>query len=918
MKYCRISLSLIGLIFSTTIFSQQQLKDSQIEHNLRPKIEITLLDKELNLPISDAKIIIKELGLEGYTNVEGKIQFNNIPIKPYTISVEHGDYLIQDFNLGTTQDQFIFKISANHLNLKEVVILGQEGNKNGSTSTVINRKAIEHLQATSLQEVLQLVPGNIVNNPSFTNANQANIRQYEADKLGSLGTAVIVNGANISNNANLQVTNSAKSGSSASFSSSSGGGTDLRQINADNIESVEVIRGIPSVEYGDLSSGAIIVQTKARKEPLQIKARFNPALTQYWAGKGFEFKNNGGTLFVDADYTKSNDRETNKYQHYTRTTASAQYTNRFGKNKNWRTNTTLAYTLAKDLYDMDPDRTFDSIKNQAKDNFIRFSTNGIIDRNKKFSRTIKYNLAVNYGKQKGYQQQYYTADVTAESYATTNGTNEVDYLPSSYLSKMWVDGKPLTIAAKIINQFYALTGGINHSVISGVDWNMDANYGNGKTFTRPPRNTDGSAYRQRAYKDIPALHQFGLYVQDHLTTSLGDNSLEVIAGLRYDLVQPFQSNYNLQALSPRVNASFKMLNGLTFRGGYGISSKAPILLYLYPEPAYFDFYSINHYAQNPDERLAMITTHVYDSQNNQLKLAKTNKAELGFTFEWGKTSKKRFGVTAFHEKTKNGYSMSTILNSIQFAQTPIYSVINQPIGQRPILSDDIGNKTTFVSYYSPTNNINRTNKGIEFELDLGRLEAINTTFNINGAFISTKSVSNNNYILQQNVAGRETTRIGVFAPGRGSVDERFVTTIRAVHHIPQLGFIATLSAQTIWVDQNKFLGYESQPIGYIPIQAEGEPSIIYFTDAERQAINKIDDPDLYLSINDGYYKTEKWNPLWLFNIKLTKEFKRGLSFSFYANNFVNYRPLENSSRYPTTYYERNIDFFFGSEISIKF
>ena len=129
----------------------------------------------------------------------------------------------------------------------------------------------------------------------------------------------------------------------------------MRMITADNIESVEVIRGVPSVEYGDLNSGAVIVKTKAIRDPLQIKARFNPVLTQFWTGKGFDIGENRGTLYVDLDYTKSNDNETNKYRKYQRTTGTIQYTNRFGKDKKWHNNSTLSFGYARDLYDMDPD-----------------------------------------------------------------------------------------------------------------------------------------------------------------------------------------------------------------------------------------------------------------------------------------------------------------------------------------------------------------------------------------------------------------------------------------------------------------------------------------------------------------------------------------------------------------------------------
>ncbi|WP_126971907.1 TonB-dependent receptor [Gynurincola endophyticus] len=878
-----------------------------------------VLDANDSSLLAGAKITIKELGLETLSDEQGRFMFTAVPNIRITISVEHGQYLASEIIVNTSSTPINIYLKRNSVSLQEVVVIGVENNKDGVTSTKINRKAIEHLQATSLQEVLQLVPGAVVSNPSFSNVTRASIRQYDSDNLGSLGTAIVINGAALSNNANLQAINTATSGGSASFSTSSGSGIDLRTITADNIESVEVIRGIPSVEYGDLLSGAVIVKTKARKEPFQVKARFNPALTQFWAGKGIELKQNKGALFVDLDYTESLDSETNKYRNYKRLTGSAQYSRTIGARKIWFTNTTLALGYSRDKYEMDPDYIVDSASNFARDLSIRLSTNGSINFNKKFSRKLDYVLSANYIDQQGYQQQQYTADITAESYATYNTVLEVPYLRSTYLSRMWVNGKPLNLNGRISNSFYFLTGSFNHSVLTGVEYKMDANYGSGKTFSRPPRNTSGAAFRERAYNQIPALHQAAIYLQDKITKNIGDARWQLTAGLRYDIVQPFESAYHLSALSPRITSTYTLPQGITFRAAYGITSKAPTLLYLYPENAYYDFYSLNHYTTNPNERLALIATRVYNSQNRQLQLTKNTKLEAGVDIELKMINPTaRLSLTTYKEHTNNGYSMSTTLESVQFSRYPVYTVAERPVDQKPALSNVVETNTRFVSYFIPTNNINRINKGVEFDLDLGRFNSINTSFNISGAYTLTKSTSNNHYIFQQNLADRATTRIGVFAAGRGAVSDRFITTVRAIHNIPQLGFVVTLVAQTIWKDAHEYVGYNAYPIGYIPFDKEGNnPVLNYLTPKEIAEIDPVRDADIYLNINDAIFLKESWKPLWLFNLKLTKEFKNGLNFSFFANNVINNRPLQTSTRYPTIYTKRNIPIFFGSEISIK-
>ena len=47
-------------------------------------------------------------------------------------------------------------------------------------------------------------------------------------------------------------------------------------VSPDNVESMEVIRGIPSVEYGNLTSGVVIVKTKTGSTPWEAKFKADP------------------------------------------------------------------------------------------------------------------------------------------------------------------------------------------------------------------------------------------------------------------------------------------------------------------------------------------------------------------------------------------------------------------------------------------------------------------------------------------------------------------------------------------------------------------------------------------------------------------------------------------------------------------
>lgn len=43
----------------------------------------------------------------------------------------------------------------------------------------------------------------------------------------------------------------------------------MRTISTDNIESIEVIRGVASAEYGNMSAGAVVVKTSRAALPMK-------------------------------------------------------------------------------------------------------------------------------------------------------------------------------------------------------------------------------------------------------------------------------------------------------------------------------------------------------------------------------------------------------------------------------------------------------------------------------------------------------------------------------------------------------------------------------------------------------------------------------------------------------------------------
>nr|NLN24181.1 TonB-dependent receptor [Bacteroidota bacterium] len=384
-------------------------------------------------------------------------------------------------------------------------------------------------------------------------------------------------------------------------------------------------------------------------------------------------------------------------------------------------------------------------------------------------------------------------------------------------------------------------------------------------------------------------------------------------GGRFDNIQPtspFGSKMDM-VVTPRANLSVELFDNFNLRAGYGVAAKAPTLLYLYPTAGYYDLLNFNYYPTNPAERLVLITTKKFDLRNRDLKIMTNTKKEIGF--DWT-LDNKRLTVTGFHEKTKNGYDFSTILNSVTMVPLPKFQVLNYNPGMPPTLDPVPASIDTFVAdYLMPNNNRVNVNKGVEFDLDLGRFDAIRTSFVFTGAWINSKSVNNDYYVVKRQVAGKDPTRVAIYEKGRGDVNERITSTLRMIHNIPELRFIVTFSAQTIWDQSNVKVGHDSIPVGYI---RRDNSQIVWLNDAQKQNITSSDQ-ELFTTISPQTYIKESWPPLWLFYIRLTKEISKNIGFSFYANNVFSHRPLVESTRYKNQFERRNPSLFFGTEINIK-
>lgn len=919
----------------------------------------TVLDSKSRKPIEMVVVNIKELNMWTTTNKKGEFNFKKLPSGSYTIyssCLGYEDYL-KKIELKKTIPSYKLMLKKRSLALKEIVVTAKE-NKGTGTSSKIEKSALEHIQPMSLSDVMQLVPGQVSLNPDLKKANQISIREiYDEkgpDKTGALGTAIIVNGSPLSNDANMQLVSTAKSGTSSDFSSSAGGGVDLRQISPDNIESVEVIRGIASVEYGEMTSGAVIVNTKAGKSPLRAKVKVDANTKQIYAGKGYFLGGNKGSLNFDIDYTHAYDDIRSTSTGYNRYTGQLSYSNVFFKgNHPLSFNSKLSFYSSEDEDKQDKDMAREEIF-KSKDRGVSLSINGNWAFNKPWITNIKYSMSASYSHQESYIKKLQSNNgVTPVATSLIAGEFQGLFLPNEYYSELNIDGKPINLFAKITANLAGKYGNIYNKFLLGVEWRTNGNNGDGRTFDmeKPHSPASINALRPRSYKDIPFLNQYSVFMEEKMKLSIGSTILDIQAGVRVNNLRPnglFKSGFDFSC-EPRLNLKYSILNGknnslfddLAIRAGYGINIKNPTLIHFFPDKAYFDLRSFNYYPN----LVAMTTKVIDDTSNPNLKAAENTKKELGLDFKIDKVS---VSITGFKESLKDGFSFESVYDIMEYK---VYDELGEgfnPVFQNgQVMVDGMPHTyamdTVFNKYSTPRNNYTLDKEGIEYSINFGKINALRTSLIVDGAYMKTEKVTTGEsmYYPGGTLGSKKYPFVGIYASGEGETRKRFNTNFRFVTHVPEVKMVMSVTAQVIWMEEMNRT-YESGDGKVIPYMVDGAGKKITGNEVYSNAeIVKVINPvsymdktgnilpftsanetnDIYHTLIKGqspkYYLKESYPTSLQINMRLSKDLGKNMNISFFANNVFNNRPLFKYDR-SDSYARRNSPFYFGAELKMKF
>lgn len=794
--------------------------------------------------------------------------------------------------------------------LPDVVVTAIQSPVPGSTS-LLPATAIEHVQPISAADLIQLLPGGLTGNSGFGTPQYFTVREISFNNGGNRtgssiaeGLQIVLDGSPLHRNADI---------------GSPYDGMDTRFLSMNEVQQAEVIRGIPSAQYGNLTNGLLKLKTRTGYMPLTVGIRYTPSLKQYTAGKGFRISPLGHTLNLLADYTAQDKFHTggfriaNQYRWQpggTPLLLNLSYTGRFGGEK---------------LFVSDEKHS----SQQRQQHRLTLGSEWQPGRRLLQSLSLRIDLSATKSKLDEYAANSSQRQIATD--ATSNGEWIASVFNGSYYYNQSTEGLPLYAEAEAIASTrlpLRLTGksGDNREgsveLKAGLSWRAEGNRGDGLLFD--PRYPPKASLRTRSYRETPFLHNTSLFAEalfrlPRLTLQAGMR----LAGLK-------SRDYALMSSAePRVNLNWTVFSNaryqLQLKGGAGWMGYMPTVDRLYPGPTYNDQMSFYYNDTEGGHSLALVTVHAPgEVKNRELRPTINRKLEGGFLLQ---TPIVRLDMTAFFERQTGGFG--TVNDYLPFAYKE-YDYM-QASGLRPEYRNGqiyIGNEAvpyrdvqTFTRIFLPLNMTESRKHGIEMTADFGTFQPLRTSLVIDGRWLRIRRGSTALYAYQSNY---ETDNgpypyigyydKGYYDSGNKEITEQLSTNFRFITRIPRIGLVTTLTLQMVWMQKERTLYNGGTDTEVWPLYWSGADRIRHpFTEADKE---NPDFKPLLSETNEARFKPDSYKPYGLLNLRVSKEFTRFVTLSFFANNLADMRPSRFSDN-SDIFIQQNPAPFFGLEMQVK-
>lgn len=817
--------------------------------------------------------------------------------------------------------------------LEEVVMFSKES-RGLTTKTVIDRKAMEHLQPSSFTDLMELLPGGLAKVPDLNANNRPVLRENRgsfsaattAYNTTALGVQFMVDGNVLNSNADMQVSLDNKQFAEGPRDRETATtGVDMRTISTNDIEKVEIIRGIPSASYGDLTSGVIKIERKIGQSPLQARFKADGFSKQYYVGKGFKINNNW-QISAGADFLDSKATPTDDFENYQRITASVRSRKKgtlWSNPLEWRS--TVDFSTNIDSKKNDPDNGAPEIDRYRQTRTRISLTNNFIYTLDKayFFDNIMFNTAVRQGVEKINQTKLVQlSGPRSFSLATEQGENIGIFPALRYISDFSTDGKPLDITVLLQTTGTRNTWGIRHQYEAGLDWRYSKNNGKGLVYDmNSPYSAAFSNTRPRPFNDIPASNLMAAFLGDRMSYALDRHIFTLYAGVRFSRQLGIDRSYAISKkvfAEPRINLQYNlphiMIHDAPLKAdvtlGYGQFYKQPTLLMLYPNREFWDYTQLNYYHNDERYRYVNFMTYVQNLENKELTAAKSIKKEIRLDLSYRHHN---VFITYFKEDMSNGFRqmLHTVLHTYRqydASQVDLSQWNNGPdLAHTPYVV-----KKTNANYSITENGSTTIKNGVEFGYTSPRFKAINTRFTMSGAYFKTQ-YRNSMPVTESpklSIGPDGYPYYGIYQNDEGYVNSNMNYNLFVDTYIPKMDLTISASFQGSFFDYRRKDQRIAEPMYYYGIDGVLHP----FTEAD---------------------KTDAYKQWLVRNVSVTDNMPTELTFTFAANLKVTksiYRDIKTSMfvtrifNYSAPYYFNNLRIdrkaanrpYFGMELTYNF
>jgi outer membrane receptor protein involved in Fe transport len=899
-------------------------------------------DAVTSAPISNVVVRVEGLERSALTDAAGRYLLLRVPPGPHVLVIERLGYAplripVQVQAAGTLVRDIVMAEQA--LKLPGVVVTADpRARARGElgTASVIDREAIQHQTASSLAGLLELVPGIAAAPPGLDGVQQIALRSVPTSstlalqsggssigQLGSFGTLIVLDGVPLSNNANLQ---SLGPRGELGFASSSGGGIDLRTLPASTIERVEVIRGIASARFGDLTQGAIVVDTRAGVVPPVLSGKRDPRTGEGSVIAGRELPWFGSVITTNFDVASTRTEPglaADEAYRFTSQLSARTPIGRLGDAADAPPRLLMDTRL--DVYQLIDDRPENPNTRPGRWQYTRDRGFRVSERARlRFSEDAQLELTASLAANR--QRAAAEAPRTLPGIPFTDrmeeGRSFGNFIGGNYIAELQVDGAPRLFYSRLEGDRRASAFGASHRLRAGLELRREWNAGAGYDFdmSRPPQVTFNGIRgydRPRRFDALQPMVTSAFYIDDQVHAELpAGAAVGLQVGGRINLLHEtghWFGGVRDAVLQPRLNAELQTpLQWVRRRGGWGRTSKAPSLGMLFPAPEYYDLVNVNWFAPDPAERIAVITTTIMDAANPDLGFARSETAEAGAEIVAGNAF---ISAVAFRTRIRGGFAFRHTPSSLLRDRYALTDTVRGSGRPPTILEPPIGADTVPLLLLRPDNLIDQRSEGVELTVALPEFAAIRTRLHVQAAWITSRTTSSGMYFggsgTFTSFQSRTIEQRLPFWEDITDTGRQVIATYRVIHHQPALGLVITGSVQHNVADVTRAVAAMDTLsfAGYLTRTGE----VVRVPRPERAAPEYVDlrGPPRAVSGSRTHRPSD-----WMMSLQVSKSLPLGGRFSFWAFNALDRlgRPAERENELPRTYADRR----FGLEVTIPF